>query len=247
MQRYFVEFNPLDKFIFISGDDYHHIKNVMRMNLNDEFYVSNGEKVFVCKIVLFEIDKIKCELLYEVKTNSELNINVTIAQGMPKSDKFELVIQKTTELGVGELIPVLCDRSIVKIVAKNKDKKLKRFEKIAKEAAEQCHRLRIPKINDFMNINQLIKYSKKIKYKLVAYEASNSQDDTNYKNILKNLKVDDDLIIFIGPEGGISEKELELLVINDFKIISLGPRILRTETAPIFIMSTISYELELKG
>ncbi len=247
MQRYFVENTLQDRLIKISGDDFHHIKNVMRMNFGDKIYVANGKSAFFAVIKEINADHIIVELLEEIKENKELKVNVTIAQGMPKFDKFEMVIQKTTELGVTEIIPVLSERSLIKIDTKIERKKLDRYKKIAKEAAEQSHRFKIPKIIAFMSLKEFIKYSESYDYKLVAYEASSDSDETNFKRFIKTIKENEKMVIFIGPEGGISEKELLLLTENDFKVISLGNRILRTETAPLFIMSAITYELELKG
>lgn len=247
MQRYFVNFNQDDKHVTIAGDDFHHIKNVMRMKINDAFYVSNGKTVFYAVIQEINPDHIVAELQYEVKSESELPVHVTIAHGMPKSDKFETVIQKATELGVAELIPVLSIRSLIKLDDKGKLKKIERFEKIVKGAAEQSHRIKIPEIKPFMSLKELIEYSKDYHYKCVAYEASNEDERTNFYRILQTINENEKMIVFIGPEGGISENELALLKENQFTVISLGNRILRTETAPLFIMSAITYELELKG
>lgn len=247
MKRYFVEFNKGDKIAKIIGEDYHHLKNVLRIKITDELYVSNGEVIYCGLVKEITNEFILIDLLYEVQENRELNVFVTIAQGIPKADKFELVIQKTTELGVKELIPVLSERSVVKIDKKKADNKIKRFEKIAKAASEQSRRLVIPKINNFMTLKELIQYSKSFEYKLVAYEASSDEEKKSFARLFEGLKENDKILFFVGPEGGISDNELELLKANDFRVISLGNRILRSETAPLFIMSVIAYELELRG
>lgn len=247
MKRYFVDFNKGDKEAKITGNDYHHLKNVLRIKIDDELYVSNEEYIYYSRVKEITNEFILIDLLFEVKENSELNVHVCIAQGMPKSDKFELVIQKTTELGVKEIIPVMTERSIVRLDKKKVDAKILRYEKIAKSAAEQSRRIVIPKINSFMSLGELIEYSKNYTYKCVAYEASNEDEKNNLATILQKVKENDKILIFIGPEGGISDNELELLTKNGFLIISLGNRILRTETAPVFVMSVITYELELKG
>jgi 16S rRNA (uracil1498-N3)-methyltransferase len=203
--------------------------------------------VYYAVIQAIDQDEVVCELQYEVKKNVELPIKVAIAQGLPKSDKFELVIQKTTELGVQELIPVTSERSIIKLDAKKEGKKLERYQKIAKEASEQSHRMKIPTIQPVMSVSELIKYSQSFTYKCLAYEATTEADEHNLSTILHEVKEGDSLLVFIGPEGGISEKELERLVDNGFTIVSLGRRILRTETAPIFLMSAVVYQLEVKG
>ncbi|QVK19449.1 16S rRNA (uracil(1498)-N(3))-methyltransferase [Mycoplasmatota bacterium] len=246
MQRYFTQFNIEDKFIEIIGDNYHHIKHVMRMKINDQIYISNGKVVYYGSINEINSDAIIVELQYEVKQESELKIHTTIAQGMPKSGKFETVIQKVTELGGYELIPVLSERSLFKVDKKTEHKKIERFNKIAKSAAEQSHRLMIPKVHSFMSITEMIAFSKNFHYKCVAYEASSKEEQFNLSKRLQNINENEKLLIFIGPEGGLSDKEISLLKENDFQVISLGNRILRTETAPLFVMSAITYELELR-
>lgn len=246
MPRYFAYFNENDKYVAITGNDCHHIKNVLRMKSGDDLIISNETKAFYGIIKSIEPEKVVVELQYELKQNSELPIYVAIAQGMPKADKFETVIQKTTELGVREIIPVLSERSLIKVDAKSGGKKLERFEKIAKSASEQSQRLVIPKVKQFMTLTELIKYSKNFNVKCIAYEASTNEEQSNLPNILQKMKPDDSLLVFIGPEGGIAEKELSLLKENGFIVISLGNRILRTETAPLFVMSAIVYEFELR-
>ena len=247
MQRYFLSYDPSDQVIIIEGDDAHHIRNVMRMKVGSTIYVSNNEVVHYAVIKGFTDQGVKCELQYEVKENRELPVNVTIAQGMPKGNKFELIIQKTTELGVSEIIPVLSERSIVKIDPKKEKRKIERYQKIAKEASEQSHRVKIPTITSFMSLEDFILYAESFDYKVVAYEATTEAERHNLYHVIKTLKPNDSLLVFIGPEGGISENELTVLKEHDFQIVSLGQRILRTETAPIFVMSSVVYELEVKG
>lgn len=247
MQRYFINFNENDKYVKITGDDFHHLKNVLRMKRGDKFFLSNGELVYQVIIETLTNEFVLCELLNKIEENHELGVNVTIAQGMPKVDKFEFIIQKATELGVRELIPVLCDRSLVKVDGDKSRKKLSRFFKIAKGAAEQSERLMIPNVTNFMTLNELIAYSKTFTYCCVAYERATAKNYQNLPQLLEKLNANDKILFFIGPEGGISDKELALLTANNFITISLGKRILRTETAPLFILSAISYELELKG
>lgn len=247
MQRYFIPFDANDEIITITGNDFHHIKNVMRMKVGDIFYVSNNETVYYAEIIEFLIDSVRCRLIEEVKDTNELPVRVAIAQGIPKSDKLEFVIQKTTELGVHEIIPVKSERSIVKIDAKKAVKRKERYEKIAKEASEQCHRTKIPQINDFMTIKELIEYSRSFTHCFVAYEASSEADKSRFALLFHELKPTDSVLFYVGPEGGISDQELSSLKDAGFQVISLGNRILRTETAPIMIMSSFVYELEVKG
>lgn len=247
MQQYFVNCTENDDYALITGDDYHHIKNVMRMKIDDELLIANKNKVYYATITEINNDYVKVKILYQIKENRELDVAVTIAQGMPKQDKFEYIIQKTTELGIRELIPVFSERSLIKLDNKKQEQKLERYRKIAKSAAEQSHRQIIPEIKSFMDMKEFINYSKQFQYKCLAYEGSIEAEKFNLYNILSKLKKDDKILFFIGPEGGVSEKELALLKENDFIITSLGNRILRTETAPLFVMSVITYERELKG
>ena len=247
MQRYFANFNNQDASVVIKDGDVHHIKNVMRMKIGDAIYLSNQQLVFYSVITSISDDEVICGLQYEIMENSELGVHVTIAQGLPKADKFEWIIQKTTELGVSKLIPISSERSIIKLDPKKKQKKIDRYQKIAKEASEQSHRTLIPTVSNVMTVKELIEESKSYTYKAVAYEATTEVDYHNFDKIMQEIKPQDSLIVFIGPEGGISNKEMTLLTENGFKIISLGNRILRTETAPIFVMSAVVYQLEVKG
>lgn len=247
MQRYFVPYHELEQELLITGADAHHIKNVMRMRIGMPLLVSNGHVVHYAVIKGFTEQGVRVKLQYVVKENRELPIKVTIAQGLPKGDKFEWIIQKTTELGVHELIPVFSQRSIVKVDTKKAGRKLERYNRIAKEASEQSHRSRIPIIQPFMTLEEFMAYGQSFTYRLVAYEASRDEDHHALYHILQKVQEGDSICVFIGPEGGIADEELEQLVKHGFRIISLGNRVLRTETAPIFVMSAIVYELELKG
>lgn len=247
MQRYFVHFSSMDQDVLITGDDAHHMKHVMRMKIGDAIYLSNGETTYYAQIKAFSDESVRCEKLDELEESRELEVHVAIAQGMPKADKFEWIIQKTTELGVGEIIPVLSERSIIKIDPKKEEKKIDRYQKIAKEASEQSHRTKIPKIEPFMSFKEFLTHAQKFTHKVVAYEATKESEKHQLAKVISELKPKDSLIVFIGPEGGISEGELDTLVSNGFIVISLGNRILRTETAPIFFMSSVVYELEVKG
>ncbi|ERJ13674.1 16S rRNA (uracil(1498)-N(3))-methyltransferase [Haloplasma contractile] len=247
MQRYFTKFNEEDQIVELLDEDVHHIKNVMRMREGDEIIVSNQVSAFYAKIVEISEMLVRCELLYKLKNNSELPISISIAQGLPKGDKFEYVIQKTTELGVNKLIPVISERTIVKLDHKKEKKKLMRWKKIVKEAAEQSHRVSLPEINSVISLRQLIRESFEYDYKLVAYEATNEEDQRNFKKVLNKIQPGERILIFIGPEGGITPSEIKQLTDAGFLVTSLGPRILRTETAPLYVMSCISYELELEG
>ncbi len=246
MQRYFIHEIIDEKNVAVSGDDYHHMTRVMRMEAGDRFF-----GVVDTKTALIEIDAIleqslRGRIIEWVDEAKELPIQVSIANGLPKGDKLEWVIQKGTELGAHAFIPFMATRSIVKWDAKKAAKKTERLRKIAKEAAEQSHRTVIPRIDDPVTFNHLLQMAGDFDHKLVAYEEEAKQGESlRLVETLKAVKPGEKLLIVFGPEGGLDEKEIEELIAKGFRTCSLGPRILRTETAPMYALSAISYQLEL--
>ncbi|MBA2873533.1 16S rRNA (uracil(1498)-N(3))-methyltransferase [Thermaerobacillus caldiproteolyticus] len=249
MQRYFVSDEQIvnREHIVIDGDDYHHIVRVMRMNEGDGLICcSEHSEVALCQIEQITNENVIVRIIQWIEEQTELPIQIYIAQGLPKGDKLELVIQKGTELGAFSFIPFTAARSVVKWDAKKADKKLERWRKIAKEAAEQSHRARIPDIYAPMSIHELIQFAATVDYKLVAYEEEAKKGEhAALANILRQMKQGQSLLALFGPEGGVSEQEMVLLKENGFLPCSLGPRILRTETAPLYLLAAASYEFEL--
>ncbi|KAB7708724.1 16S rRNA (uracil(1498)-N(3))-methyltransferase [Bacillus aerolatus] len=248
MQRYFLNEKPDNGGkVTITGEDFHHLSRVMRLKAGDCVYAvfPDGESAVV------EIEEISddCALAFIVKwmhDEKELPVAVAIASGLPKGDKFELVIQKGTELGASRFIPFHADRSIVKWDEKKAAKKTERWSKIAKEAAEQSHRNRVPDVSIPVDFQQLIQIGQEYPFKLYAYEEESKQGEkAAFHHLLSEMKQGDALLIVFGPEGGISEKEAEQLRSSGFIACGLGPRILRTETAPLYALSAISYHFEL--
>lgn len=245
MQKYFISDDDF-KNNKITSDDVFHISNVMRYKAGDKILIGNNKKVFLAKINEITKSYVTYEIIEEEIGNTELPVFISIYQGYPKGDKLDDIIKHSTELGVSEIIPTLMKRSVFKLEEKKKDSKLTRFRKIAKEAAEQSERLIIPKIPDIISLKQ-IDFSK-YDYKILCYEENARNNELKaFKNIIKQLKENDKVAIVIGPEGGIDETELNYLLSQGFIPASLGPRILRTETAPLYALSAISYELELKN
>lgn len=247
VQRYFInEKYDGQKMVTITGEDVHHIGRVMRMEKGDTFLV-----VFTNAITaLVQIEhltsstvEVSIQKLEEEKR--ELPVHVTIVSGLPKGDKLEWIIQKGTELGANQFVPFLAERSIVKWNENKGDKKLARWQKIAKEAAEQSHRQQVPTILSPMNISELIQFSQSFDWKILAYEEAATEGKSKIANVLQSINHNERLMVVFGPEGGISEEEKNLFVQNQFIICGLGPRILRTETAPLYALSAISYQLEL--
>lgn len=245
MKKFFVEDNQIEECkIIITGDDVNHIKNVLRLNINDEILVCNQNTSYnyVCKISEILKKEIVCEVIQKLDKSSESNIKIDIFQGIPKADKMELIIQKGTELGVNSFIPVKFKRTIVKLDEKDSIKKIDRWQKIAEVAAKQSGRDIIPKIKSIENIKNICNLIKEYDIVLVAYEC---EDKNSLKNELKSLTANNlKIAVVIGPEGGIEEDEVLELKKAGAKIVTLGKRILRTETVALAITAIINYELE---
>lgn len=253
MPKFFVKQEQIqDNKIIIKGQDVNHIKKVLRAKIGDELQIcncQNGEN-FLCGIEKIDNEDIVCIIKQKIKENVESNIEVTIFQGLPKADKMEYIIQKSVELGVYDITPVEMKRCVVKLDEKDKNKKVLRWQKISEVAAKQCGRDLIPKINEVLNIKKLCDLIDKYDIVLVAYE--NEKENTLKRQIeIIKQKIDFDrsnskfkIGIVIGPEGGFEQEDVEILKNNGAEIITLGKRILRTETVALNILSIIMYELE---
>lgn len=248
MPKFFITQNQIEnEKITIIGKDVNHIKNVLRQKNGDEIIICDNttEQDYKCKIEKIEEEKILCEIQEKIENNSESNVKITIFQGLPKSDKMELVIQKSVELGVYDITPIEMKRCVVKLNEKDKAKKIERWQKIAEVAAKQSGRNQIPKINDIIPVKNICKLTEKYDLILVAYE---KEENTTLKQVLKEIKQENKenlkIAVVIGPEGGIEEEEIEMLQQSGAKIITLGRRILRTETVALNMLSIILYELD---
>lgn len=244
MSKFFVKENQInnDK-IHILGEDVNHIANVLRMKKEDEVQICNQEtgENYITKIISFSKDEIECEIVKKIIETVESNVDITLFQGIPKFDKMELIIQKNTEVGVKKIVPVLMERTVVKLDEKIANKKIERWQKIAEVAAKQSMRDIIPEIENIIKLQDITKQD--YDEVLVAYE---NEEKNMLKQELKKLQGKDryKIAIVIGPEGGISEKEIEILKNMGASFVSLGKRILRTETAGIVMSGNIMYELE---
>ena len=246
MYNFFVENeNKKDNFYFISGDDYNHIKNVLRMNIGEQFLVSCNGISDLCRLKSFENDIVVAEIVKENYQNTNLPINIHLYQGLPKSDKLELIIQKAVELGVCSVTPVAMKRSIVKIDEKKKKSKTERWQAIATAAAKQSKRTAIPEVREVLSYKEMINAIKKLDLLFVPYECANGMSAT--KEALSKIKSGMNVGIVIGPEGGFEPAEIDAAVEAGGKVISLGSRILRTETAAITTigMCMLYSEMEL--
>ena len=234
--------------IKIIGQDVRHIKNVLRKTIGDEIVVCNitKEKDYLCEIKEIQKELIICNIIKELEENVESKIEITIFQGLPKFDKMELIIQKSVELGVYKIIPVSMKRCVVKLQEKDKEKKQKRWNSISEVAAKQCGRNKIPLIDKVTKISEISNKIKEYDIFLIAYE---NEKEITLKQCLKQIRKEyqNDNIkigVLVGPEGGIAPEEIKLLQDNGAITMSLGKRILRTETVALNVLSIIMYELE---
>ena len=233
MQRYFVKEKIDNKFI-LEQSDIHHIKNVMRNKNNDKIEVVYDKKTFICNID--NINDCSLSIVEELEENNELDIELVVVCSLVKEQKMDLILQKLTELGVSKIIPLKTERSIVKIDEKRESKKLIRWQAICKEASEQAKRNSVPIVTDIYTLKDLIKEESDIKLLCSVNEKNNFINNylQNYENCAK-------MIVVIGPEGGFSDKEEEFLVSNGYNRVSLGNRVLRVETATIYVASIINF------
>lgn len=245
MYQFFVEPSQIQgSRIIITGKDVNHIKNVLRMKKGEEISISNGidEKEYRCSIEEFGEKEILCVLRFIREEGLELPSKVYLFQGLPKADKMELIIQKAVELGVYEIIPISCRRAVVKLDEKKEKNKISRWQGIAEAAAKQSKRGIIPEIKGVMTMKEAIAYSRNCPVKIIPYELAENMAET--KRIIGGLKSGEDIAIFIGPEGGFEEAEVEEAIEEGIIPITLGKRILRTETAGMTVLSWIMYQLE---
>ena len=247
MFQFFVkptQININDKSVIIEGPDVNHIKNVLRMKEGEEIAVSNGVdgKEYRCGIVALEEHVIRCEIYFVKEDNVELPAQIYLFQGLPKSDKMELIIQKAVELGVYQIIPVATKRCVVKLDDKKAASKIARWQSIAEAAAKQSKRGIIPKVHDVVTFSQAIAIAREMEVKLIPYEMAEDMEHT--KTLLSDIKPGDRVAVFIGPEGGFEQAEIDSASKAGVNPITLGRRILRTETAGMTVLSWLGYLLE---
>lgn len=249
MPKFFVKQEQVEQEkIKIIGQDVNHIKNVLRKEIGNEITICNATtgQDYLCEISELSEEQIDCKIKQILENSNESNIKVTIMQGLPKADKMELIIQKAVELGVYEITPIDMKRCIVKLKGKDENKKIERWQKISEVASKQCGRNIIPKINSLVTLKNICNIFDKYDIVLVAYE---NEKETTLKEELKKIKEKYEkeeikIAIVIGPEGGIAEEEVKMLQQSGANTITLGKRILRTETVALNVLSVIMYELE---
>lgn len=247
MYQFFVEpggININDKRVMITGTDVNHIKNVLRMKAGEEISVSNGEdgREYRCGIVSLEEDRVVCELRFIKEENAELPVRVYLFQCLPKADKMELIIQKAVELGACGIIPVSAKRCVVKLDEGKAAAKVKRWQGIAEAAAKQSKRGIIPEVSGVVSFRRAVEMAAAMDVGIIPYELAENMGKT--REIIGGLKGEQSVAVFIGPEGGFEEQEIRMAAEKGIQPVTLGRRILRTETAGMTVLAWIGYETE---
>lgn len=243
MYQFFVEEEQVHSdSISITGGDVNHIKNVLRMKNGEKIRVSSKSgQAYFCHISSILDDEVIAAIDSADETGTDLDNHIVLYQGLPKGDKMELIIQKAVELGVSEIVPVAMKNCVVKLDDKKAKSKVTRWQAIAESAAKQSKRSLIPEVKMPMSYKEAVAYAKKLDVKLVPYENEHGMAGT--KAAMEQIKKGESVAVFIGPEGGFAPEEIEM-VRDEMQLISLGRRILRTETAGIAALAILGYQLE---
>lgn len=229
--------------IRIEGGDVNHMKNVLRMKLHEKAEISDGEsRTYLCEVEAYEEDVAVLHILEEMEADTEPASKLYLFQGLPKSDKMELIVQKAVELGVYQVIPVAMKRSVVRLDDKKAAKKADRWNSIAESAAKQAGRSRIPEVTMPLSYNEALKMAEELDVTLLPYELAGGMEVT--REVIRQIKSGQSVGIFIGPEGGFEPEEVDAAVSMGVKVITLGRRILRTETAGLATLAVLMFELE---
>ncbi len=245
MYQFFIEPSGVEKeHITITGSDVNHIKNVLRMRIGEKITAVNeaeGRK-YLCEIQEMGEEGIDCRILSVEEGEAELPAKIFLFQGLPKGDKMELILQKAVELGCFEVIPVACKRCVVKLEEKKQKNKVQRWQSISEAAAKQSGRQIIPVVHNVMKFSEALSYASDMDIRLIPYERAVNMEET--KNLLRSAGPGQRIAVFIGPEGGFEEAEIEEARKAGVAPVTLGKRILRTETAAITVLGWLMYELE---
>lgn len=229
--------------IRIEGGDVNHMKNVLRMKLHEKAEISDGEsRTYLCEVEAYEEDVAILHILEEMEVDTEPASKLYLFQGLPKSDKMELIVQKAVELGVYQVIPVAMKRSVVRLDDKKAAKKADRWNSIAESAAKQAGRSRIPEVTMPLSYKEALKMAEELDVTLLPYELAGGMEVT--REVIRQIKSGQSVGIFIGPEGGFEPEEVDAAVSMGAKVITLGRRILRTETAGFATLAVLMFELE---
>jgi len=247
VQRYYVPKENWEKdAVLVTKEDAHHIKRVMRQQVGDQMICNHPSgKAARCIIDIIADDYVKARIMEWLEDDHELPVKVTIAQGLPKGNKLELILQKGTELGAAAFQLFEADRSIAKWDVKKAANRFKRFDKIIKEASEQCHRNLKPTLYDFQSLHEIVTDSPSYDHIIVGYEEEAKREiDYTFGDVLSTIRHGQSILIVIGPEGGFSKEEVIMLKEHGAIPVRFGKRILRTETASLYALASISYHFE---
>lgn len=245
MYQFFVEPSQIqDKKIIITGSDVNHMKNVLRMKVGEEIAVRNGVdgKEYRCGIEAFAQDQVICSLRFVKEEGVELPSKIYLFQGIPKADKMELIVQKAVELGVYEVIPVAVKRCVVRLDEKKARAKVNRWQGIAEAAAKQSKRGVVPAVKNPMTMKEAAAYARGMDVKMIPYELA--EDIAHTKKMIEAIRPGESVAVFIGPEGGFEESEISEALAAGIDPVTLGKRILRTETAGLVVLSWLMYHFE---
>lgn len=246
MPRFFVTSSAVsDKKITILGDDAFHIARSLRMAVGDEITVCDmARKEYICRLSKIRDDSCECEIISSKNSASESNIDITLFMAYPKSDKLETVIQKAVELGASRIVPFESSRCIKRPVPEKAEKQNARLSRIAEEAAKQCGRARLPEVTLPISYKEALAEAAKSELALFCYEGDGTKSLKSVLNENKNAKT---VSVIIGSEGGFSIEEATAAASAGLTPVNLGPRILRCETAPAYVLSALSFFYELEG
>jgi len=229
--------------IYIEGSDVNHMKNVLRLHIGEQVEISDGNNLkYLCRVSAYEDESAVLEILEMKDADTELSSRLYLFQGLPKGDKMELIVQKAVELGVCEVIPVAMKRSVVRLDEKKATKKVQRWNSISESAAKQAGRSRIPVVTKVLTYKEALKKAEELDVVLLPYELAEGMEGT--RAIIRSIEKGQSVGIFIGPEGGFEKEEVDAAKEAGAKVITLGRRILRTETAGFTVLSILMFELE---
>lgn len=247
MYRFFCDPEQITEHeVCITGEDVRHIRNVLRMKPGEYILVSCGsEWEYTCRITSVSEEEVRAEVEDIQKPGKELPSKITLFQCLPKGDKMETVIQKAVELGAAEIVPVASGRCVVKLDAKKAAARVNRWNAIAESAAKQAKRMVIPTVHEVLRFSDALEYAKDTEPEpllLIPYEKTQGMGET--KKLLASVRPGQPVAVLIGPEGGFEEAEVQAAIEKGFHPITLGRRILRTETAGMTVLSILMYLLE---
>lgn len=250
MYRFFIDKNQIDvinKTVFITGSDFNHIKNVLRMKVGEEVsvMVPGDDKEYRCGIESYTDEGAQLTIRFIKESNVELPCEIVLYQALPKADKMELIITKSVELGVSKIVPVATKRAVVKLDNARSDKKTLRWNAISEAAAKQSKRAIIPQVTGVISMEEAVSDCADSNVRIIPYELSDPESMNHTRDLIGRISPGDKVAVFIGPEGGFTEEEIKLATDAGCEPVTLGHRILRTETAGLVVLSWIMYNVEL--